>query len=682
MRGRTFLGTLAAFALTVATVGCGGGQSSDRDRNVNAQQTCSQGGPCVVGDFGPGGGIIFATPADGGAYLEAAPVNGLAPWGCLGREVKTTGTFGSGDTDTESIANCGDTSDFSAAHLADSLDYGGVSDWYVPSVAELKALYAQRDKFECSDVRCMAIVPDAAYWSSTAASDSTADAVYVSFTDGSDNIDYRLASLYVRPIRKFTVTVPTTTTTAPTTTTSTTTTTTSTTTTSTTTTSTTTTVAPSTTTTAAPTTTRAPATCENGGVCAVGDRGPGGGIVFYVAASPFSSQAACASTCRYLEAAPPGWAWGQQSACSQAGTTSTDPVCVWSGNTSTNVTTGLGIGAGFANTAAMIAQSSTLGRAATATRAYWGRVSDWYLPSRDELLKLFEVKDRLASLLMSSGNYWTSSQVASGSAYVVTPAYPPIASTLAKTYASRVRAIRAFGLTVSSTTTTTVPRTTTTTATTTTVPRTTTTTATTVAPTTTLGPNDCRITYDGEYFTFCQSITEYAYEYYDANEALSGRISASASIPLTRLRVPLTYYPTATRLRVTLAFANGGRMDDTFIPVSSSGTSAVIRYTTPPPAPTTTQPNCGLSIVWSALTACKTIKSYDYQWWDDSKSLGGTLGASSVSGWSTLYFGGMSPPQGTTQVLITLRFTDGSSIKPLKIPYGRDGTVSVTAYFA
>ena len=48
--------------------------------------------------------------------------------------------------------------------------------------------------------------------------------------------------------------------------------------------------------------------CVTGGECAVGDRGPGGGIVYYVSATPFTSVGStCGNACRFLEYAPAGW---------------------------------------------------------------------------------------------------------------------------------------------------------------------------------------------------------------------------------------------------------------------------------------------------------------------------------------------------------------------------------------
>jgi len=53
--------------------------------------------------------------------------------------------------------------------------------------------------------------------------------------------------------------------------------------------------------------------------CQVGDTGPGGGIVFYVASTAFTATGTtCNTNCHYLEAAPNTWNGG-----------STDPMNVW-----------------------------------------------------------------------------------------------------------------------------------------------------------------------------------------------------------------------------------------------------------------------------------------------------------------------------------------------------------------
>jgi hypothetical protein len=178
------------------------------------------------------------------------------------------------------------------------------------------------------------------------------------------------------------------------------------------------------------------ATCAMGGACIVGNTGPGGGTVFYVHASgTFACGATLASTCKYLEAAP------------TSGTSAwTDASYAWSGNTTgENLNSrGTAVGSGYKNTAAMVAQSSTANRAGTIARAYRGpnNLSDWYLPSKDELNQLYIKRATVGGFV--SNDYWSSSEV-----YSLETQYQNFSvgtqSNLAKYYTLYVRPVRAFG---------------------------------------------------------------------------------------------------------------------------------------------------------------------------------------------------------------------------------------------
>jgi hypothetical protein len=165
-------------------------------------------------------------------------------------------------------------------------------------------------------------------------------------------------------------------------------------------------------------------TCATGGTCVVGDTGPGGGVVFYVSASNFTSTGStCNTTCKYLEAAP------------TTGTNSwTDATYVWSGNTSVAIgvtARGVEIGTGFKNAQAIVTDDNTADRAGTIARAYRGpnNLSDWYLPSKDELNQMCKwqrgqlwvsdaticnntgtLNSGLGASGFSTGYYWSSSE--------------------------------------------------------------------------------------------------------------------------------------------------------------------------------------------------------------------------------------------------------------------------------
>lgn len=157
--------------------------------------------------------------------------------------------------------------------------------------------------------------------------------------------------------------------------------------------------------------------CADGGVCAFGDTGPGGGVVFYVATAPFSAPGtACGDACMYLEtptfdvAAPILW-------CSGPGAATGFSVDAM----------GTAIGSGWLNTQAMLgttnsppAEICTSGAAQAASTPVGG-LSDWYLPSTDEMSTLLDavVGGGLATqygVNFSFDAYWTSTQ-ASGKNY-------------------------------------------------------------------------------------------------------------------------------------------------------------------------------------------------------------------------------------------------------------------------
>jgi hypothetical protein len=128
-------------------------------------------------------------------------------------------------------------------------------------------------------------------------------------------------------------------------------------------------------------------------VYSVGQTGPGGGTVFYVALAAFSCGPTRAATCTYLEAAPSGWNGGSEPARSWAQDTPVNYRGTAVNNASSPATaTATAIGWGYRNTRAIILQgnSDIATSAAALADSYTVTVSgvaydDWFLPSKDEL---------------------------------------------------------------------------------------------------------------------------------------------------------------------------------------------------------------------------------------------------------------------------------------------------------
>jgi len=229
--------------------------------------TCAAGGTCKVGDAGPGGGIVFydaGTKQLWGRYLEAAPTDyqvnssrASVVGGCDNFTGETATAIGAGkDNTTKILLKC--TTAGIAARVAADYRGGGKLDWFLPSKDELNELCkiysngrTDTTEFKVDQNGCtgrssptggFAVV---AYWSSSEAPPNYFWHQY--FGNGTQGYSLKTNDNYfVRPVRAFSATTPTTT---------------------------------------------------IARTYQVGETGPGGGMVFYDAGTPQSWG-------RYLEAAP------------------------------------------------------------------------------------------------------------------------------------------------------------------------------------------------------------------------------------------------------------------------------------------------------------------------------------------------------------------------------------------
>ena len=170
--------------------------------------------------------------------------------------------------------------------------------------------------------------------------------------------------------------------------------------------------------------------CDAGLAYVCGGIGASGvGTVFYASSSPFPCGANMASSCNYLEVAPNGWNgklvdcngcggspdktsdWGQ----SGIGTGRGYKWCSYLDN-STTIPNAFGrdIGSGYANTTAMaMGRNCRAGDAGDQVRKYHGGgMTDWSLPSLDELNALAYYPNRNAIGGFADDSYWSSSQTA------------------------------------------------------------------------------------------------------------------------------------------------------------------------------------------------------------------------------------------------------------------------------
>ena len=129
--------------------------------------------------------------------------------------------------------------------------------------------------------------------------------------------------------------------------------------------------------------------CANSGECVVGDRGPGGGIVFYVSNNKFTSEGSpCSPNCKYLEVAPKGWANANNLWQICLTNPFLDPICEWNAQVPEELDSK--IGEGFNNTVQRLEMIEiTQNQDSRLARSYFGGgKDDWYIPSLGELNEL------------------------------------------------------------------------------------------------------------------------------------------------------------------------------------------------------------------------------------------------------------------------------------------------------
>jgi hypothetical protein len=342
---------------------------------TTSNDKCSNGGAatvCKVGDIGPGGGIVFYDAGKEeywGRYLEIAPQSceGVRyPWRPADNK-KTVYTaqgdqtaaelrvlakgMGMGKVNTRIITLALGAGKY-AAKYAEDLVCGERDDWFLPSKDELDTAYNRlaHNRVGSKDTPIGGF-NKGYYWTSSDYNNATAWSQY--FMDGQqfdrvqkmDGNRTPPTPFRVRAIRAFgtnTVVLP----------------------------------------------------CAQGGSCKIGDTGPGGGKVFYVAPDFFMVNGKSA---RYLEASPQDsqGAWCKEaSRCQRLGRLA------------------VARDSGAVNTSQILNSEGVLPDVGELIKQGVNGKFDWYVPSIDELIKLNRQRDMVGGFRWDY--YWSSSFVNGG----------------------------------------------------------------------------------------------------------------------------------------------------------------------------------------------------------------------------------------------------------------------------
>ena len=353
--------------------------------NPSTNGACSNGGAatvCKVGDIGPGGGIVFFDAGKDeywGRYLEMAPKiceREKLPWRPAGNtktvynaangqsaaELRVLAKgVGMGKVNTRIITLALGAGDY-AAKYAEDLNCSGVDDWFLPSKDELDLAYNRlaQNRVGGQDTPVGAF-NKGYYWTSTDYNNNTAWSQY--FMDGqqfdrvqtlSGNKKPPANPFRVRPIRAFG-------------------------------------------------TNNVVLSCAQGGTCKVGDIGPGGGKVFYVAPDLLLVNG---KSWRYLEADPLIWP-GQVTLCTYV---------LRCNQSKIQVKKNWLVGKGALNTTELMKMNEPGSAQSIARNAINGK-TDWFIPSRDELKLLYKSKSEVGGFV--DGLYWTSTRRGGGTASLI-----------------------------------------------------------------------------------------------------------------------------------------------------------------------------------------------------------------------------------------------------------------------